>query len=165
MDGKFYIANTNNHSVRIYGPESRIISTLEITSPPRISAARKENLLYQRWISRDSNGIHFRLDLPEGYHWNRKAEQVLEVSSDDSKVVRAGTAVPGGEGFGYFLPLMIKGDGKADLRIEVMAYFCEEEGLCCFHSREFKLPIVVGEDALREDISVAYLIQPGEGPE
>jgi hypothetical protein len=74
MDGKFYIANTNNHSVRIYGPESRIISTLEITSPPRISAARKENLLYLRWISRDSNGIHFRLDLPEGYHWNHEAE-------------------------------------------------------------------------------------------
>jgi hypothetical protein len=90
---------------------------------------------------------------------------VLEVSSDDSKVVRAGTAVPGGEGFGYFLPLMIKGDGKADLRIEVMAYFCDEDGRCCFHSREFKLPIVVGEEVLREDISVAYLIQPGDGSE
>jgi hypothetical protein len=99
MNSKFYIADTNNHSVRTHDPESRTISTLEmITLPPRISAARRETLLSQRWISRTSKDFHFRLDLPEVYHWNRKAEPVLEVSSDDSKVIGAGTAVPEGEG-------------------------------------------------------------------
>jgi hypothetical protein len=70
----------------------------------------------------------------------------IDSEASDLRVIGAGTAVPEGEGFGYFPPLMIKRDGKAAPRIKVMAYFCGEEGLCCFHSREFKLPIVVGED-------------------
>jgi thiol-disulfide isomerase/thioredoxin len=166
LDGKFYIADTNNHAIRIYDPESARVSTMPLNLRLRlrlhsqVSAAEKTAMLTERAISPDSKGIHFQLMLPGGYHWNEESDQQMSIASTNPKIITASSPTQENGGFSYYIPIDIKGEGSVGLSLEIVGYYCDRSALCCFKSLEFALPLRIERSAPQGDITVVYQISP-----
>lgn len=156
LDGRFYIADTNNHAIRIYDPESGKVSTLNLVQMPE--AAKSVIVLTERSISPGSKGIYFELMLPEGFHWNKNADQQMDVASEKPETVATSVPLPQDEGFSYYIPMEIKEVGRTNLRIGLVGYYCGGEELCCFKPIEFELPLIIERNAPQGDITVVYQI-------
>lgn len=163
LDGKLYIADTNNHAIRVYSPEDGSVSTLAINPAARESAAKsaaKAIILTERSISPRSKGISLQLIIPEGYHWNKEAEQQITVMSENPDIVIVSSPSAIGEDFNYFIPLEIKSQGRARLKFSLTGYYCNREALCCFQPIDLVLPLRIEDSSLLEDITVAYQLLP-----
>jgi DNA-binding beta-propeller fold protein YncE len=158
LDGKFYITDTNNHAIRVFDPLSARVSTMSF-APLRLSARRAAVTLTERAISPSSKGIHFQLMLSLGYHWNPQADQQINIISMNPEIMVASAPVQE-NGFCYFIPIDIKGEGNAGLCLEIVGYYCDSESLCCFKSLDLFLPLRVEESAPQGDITVLYQITP-----
>jgi thiol-disulfide isomerase/thioredoxin len=159
LDGRFYIADTNNHQIRIYDPVSWEVSTLQLklkTTP----VESKPMVLTERAIAPETEGVEFELMLPAGFSWNPAAEQQVDVSSEDPDLAELSAAKSQGSGFSYLIPLQLKGEGCTNLRIHTVGYFCDKESLCCFKPAEFVLPIRIERGLPHKDVTVTYLLQP-----
>ncbi|HWQ20693.1 MAG TPA: hypothetical protein VN455_13000, partial [Methanotrichaceae archaeon] len=165
LDDRFYIADTNNHMIRVYDPGSRELSELNFgeLAPAECAGTDQRQIdLKERSASLKAEGIRFKLELPAGYHWNRDAEQHVEVMSNDTGSVSIMPLVREEE-FSYLIPLKICSPGRITLMIGVVAYFCSEEGLCYSETYEFNLPLSVSEGG-PEKIEVIYEIIPQKVP-
>jgi len=159
LAGRFYIADTNNHQIRVYDPLQNEVSTLILKSgAPAVEA--KAAALTERTISLQTAEIGFELMLPAGFAWNAEAEQQIRVESDRPDLVQVTAASPQGEGFSYLISLAIWGEGKAVLRIHTIGYFCSSDSMCCFLPMDFALPIRIQKDLSPRDVTVTYLLQP-----
>lgn len=159
LDGKLYIADTNNHAIRVYDPLTEQLSTMAFNALQQ-KAEEKAVILTGRSIPSRSKGLCLQLMLPEGYHWNKDAEQQIVASSDNPEIVAALAPLKKSEGFSYYIPLEVRGKGKTDLRISLAVYFCDRETSCCFRPTEFILPLQVDETAPLEEITVVYQLNP-----
>lgn len=162
LDGKLYIADTNNHAIRVYDPLTERLSTMAFNILQQM-AEEKAVILTGRSIPSRSKGLCFQLMLPEGYHWNMDAEQQITVSSDNPEIVAALAPLKKDEGFSYYIPLEVRGKGKTDLRVSLVAYFCDRSARgasCCFRPVEFTLPLQIDETAPMEEITVVYQLIP-----
>ncbi len=159
LDDKLYIADTNNHAIRVYEPLTERLSTMIFRPVPQ-KAEEKAIILTERSIPSRSKGLHFQLMLPGGYHWNRDAEQQITVSSDNPEIVLVSTPLKKNEDFSYYVPLEVRGEGKTELKISLVGYYCDREASCCFQPAEFVLPLRIEESAPIEEITVVYRLLP-----
>ncbi len=159
LDGRIYIADTNNHAIRVYEPLTEAVSTLTLRPVPQ-KAEEKAIILTERSIPSRSRGLHFQLMLPEGYHWNKDAEQQITVSSDNPEIVLVSSPLKKNEDFSYNVPLEVRGKGKTRLKISLVGYYCGREAACCFQPAEFVLPLRIEESAPTEEITVVYRLHP-----
>ncbi len=160
LDGRFYIADTNNHAIRIYDPVEGHVATLNLM--PLTKAAKSMITLTERSVSPESKGIYFELMLPKGYHWNKDADQQMIVTSENPEIIAASAPLPQlqDEGFSYYIPIEIRGEGRTNLKIELVGYYCGEEELCCFKPMEFELSLMIDENVPQGDITAVYQLQP-----
>lgn len=183
LDGRIYIADTNNHAIRIFEPTTGRLSTMNVgpvhlksvpsdpvSSIPVPSAARETAAaieaaaskemttpitLTERSIPSRTKGVCFQLMLPGGYRWNRSAEQQISVTSENPEIIKA--ADPSRKnGFSYFIPLEVKGRGTTVLQIRIVGYYCDRAGSCCFRPEQFLLPLRIEETAPLEKITAVY---------
>lgn len=160
LDGIFYIADTNNHAVRAYNPETGEVSTVSFEPPKtvRIEAAIE---LTERSILPDSRGIYFQLMLPDGYHWNKDADQQISAASDNPGILAISAPRRQDEdSFSYYVPIETKGAGRTTLKIVTTAYYCDRGSQCCFKPAEFSLPLRIEKNAPPGDITVLYKLLP-----
>ena len=155
-NGKLYIADTNNHAIRVVNLKTKETSTLRINGlqPPeaRIVAETSEleagpnseeiNLRAQRLRAGSEAALIVQVDLPAGYHLNPAAPQRYRVSAE------AGTRQIGFQSEaqrGYNgndralsrssknlqLPLRIRfktfEPGKAEIRVQLTLFYCRED--------------------------------------
>ncbi len=159
LDGKLYIADTNNHAIRVYEPLTDRLSTLIVHPVPQ-KAEEKAIILTERSIPSRSKGLHFQLMLPGGYHWNKDAEHQITVSSNNPEMVLVSTPLKMNEDFSYYVPLDVRGEGETELKISLVGYYCDKEASCCFQPAEFVLPLRIEESAPIEEITVVYRLIP-----
>lgn len=164
LDGRLYIADTNNHAVRVYDPLTERVSTMMFGPLQQKAEGALEEavILTERSIPSRSKGFNFQLMLPGGYHWNKDAEQQIAVSSDNPEIIAV--SFPSKKNrdldFSYHIPLEVKGKGKTDLKISLSVYYCDRGATCCFRPAEFTLPLQVDETAPLEEITVVYQLNP-----
>jgi thiol-disulfide isomerase/thioredoxin len=161
LHGMFYIADTNNHVIRVYDPESGNISNLDLAEVKEEGRfARKRLTLRERQISPNGQGINLELMLPEGYHWNPDAGQKLEIVSKNPDVIAVLPALKR-EGFSYFIPVKVMTQAvaeKAELKIDAWAYFCDQSRLCYLEPVELLLPLIVTGSG-NEVVEVSHQIE------
>jgi thiol-disulfide isomerase/thioredoxin len=158
LDGRLYIADTNNHAVRVYEPKTESLSTMTF-GPALKETAETAIILTERSIPSKAKGIYFQLVLPDGYHWNEMAEQLIEVSSENPEIIAV--SEPSKEnGFCFYIPLQVMGTGRTALNIQLVGYYCDKEASCCFQPAKFVLPLRVEESAPMEEITVVYQLLP-----
>jgi DNA-binding beta-propeller fold protein YncE len=156
-NGKLYIADTNNHAVRVVDLKTKQTATLNIRGlqPPAATAATgsEENdagpnaeeikLAPQTLRAANDAALIAEVELPAGYHLNPAAPQryraSVESGSGQLGIISATTA-PGTVGHERSLsrslktlqlplriPIRTLEPGKAELRLQLTLFYCRED--------------------------------------
>ncbi len=157
--GKLYVADTNNHAIRVVDLQTKMVSTLRIEglTPPaetnndsaEFSPNLKENKSEVKEISANANNsILFQIKLPEGFHLNPNAPNRYEISVDDAKKIKiAQTSQKFSE-----LPLSIGFQtlqaGDANLKVKLTVYYCREDntGACLIKTLTWQIPLKIATE-------------------
>ena len=174
-DGKLYVADTNNHAVRVVDLQTQQARTLAIRglqpppaqdaptmlagveegSAPKGPNAEEIRLAPQRLPAAATGALTVDVALPAGYHLNPSAPQ------------RYKATIEGGAGHLTFekdattaaltskdlqlplrLPLRTQAAGSAELRIELTLYYCREDntGTCHIKTLAWRAPVEIAAD-------------------
>lgn len=159
--GKLYVADTNNHAIRLIDLKTKQTSTLVIKGlmPPAKSMERltsdtgpngEEIKLPVQQLRTGSNGaLVINVDLPAGYHLNPAAPQRYKISVDHEKSIRIDPNSSSRASKDLKLPLRILfgvGEpGPSNLRAQVTLFYCREDntGTCRIKTLIWQVPVEV----------------------
>jgi thiol-disulfide isomerase/thioredoxin/sugar lactone lactonase YvrE len=166
--GKLYVADTNNHGVRVVDLKTRRTATLIIRGllPPASSIETAENssasaadapnaeeirLAPQRLGVTDSGAFIIDVKLPDGYHLNPSAPQRYRVTiengadrlalSADAQPLTARTSKD--LQLPLRIPLRALSPGTAELRAQLTLFYCREDntGTCRIKTLVWRAPV------------------------
>ncbi len=173
-NGKLYVADTNNHAIRVVDLKTKSASTLNIKGlePPAATAqmtstdvapnAEEISVPTQRLKAGGITTVVVNVDLPEGYHLNPNAPQRYSASSNGPKNSSGLFAESGQDGVGVKelrrsskglqLPIRISyrpvEPGSGSLRIQATLFYCRKDntGTCLIKTLVWRVPIDVARD-------------------
>jgi len=155
LDGNLYIADTNNHLVRLFDPAEDHLHTFRFTNEhvlypkPAKGFRGTRHVLPPVEVRPDAASGRIRLEPPAGHVWNGDAPHHLSIVADDDWL-RVGEVPEPDASWDVEFPLSVTGRGTTNLRFQAIAYFCEEDApeLCRFLALELVLPVTItGEGA------------------
>jgi thiol-disulfide isomerase/thioredoxin len=164
-NGKLYVADTNNHAIRVVDLKTRNTTTLRISglTPPAGPAETAENasapnseeikLAPQQLRSGADGWLLINVELPTGYHLNPAAPQRYMVTVDNGKTVTVAEKNANRTSKDLKLPLRIPlqpvGVGPATLRVQLTLFYCREDntGTCRIKTLVWQAPVEVTSDA------------------
>ena len=144
LQDKLYVADTNNHVVRIVDPHRKQVSTLELSSIEKLSG-RKRNRFEGRPVTLKPVEVQpgitelaISISLPAGYKFNKDAPFFLEWTPDDSNILSLGAQSKDFDLHAPNFPLSVpvaRLQAKSRLRIDAIVYYCTSEGSACLVDR------------------------------
>jgi hypothetical protein len=146
FENRLYIADTNNHLIRVADLERRSLGTLALRGLERLSPAAlphpRQVRLEPVTLAPGAGEIAFDLRLPEGYKLNPEAPLTLRLAGGGTSQVHS--YAPGSP-----LVLPIAAHQEGELALDLTFYYCQEEDdrLCLIHDRRLVLPVQVSPGA------------------
>ena len=161
---KLYIADTNNHAIRVADLKTKATSTLRIKglAPPakNIQAletavgpnAEEVKATAQKLRAGADGVLQIDVELPHGYHLNPLAPQRYKVSVDgkslsvaDSQASRTAKDLK----LPIRIPVNAPAAGPATVRAQVTLFYCREDntGTCRIKTLVWQVPVEVTTDA------------------
>ena len=156
LEGRLYIADTNNNRVRVYEPATGRVSTLALRqrgvrrAGGGLKAMRVE--LPKMTVSPRARSLRVRLGPPPGHVWNGDAPNRLAVKAE-GKALEMEPLEARDASFDHGVPVRVAAaGGEGALVVEAVAYFCEggEGGFCRFGAVELHVPLAVAEGGTEE---------------
>ncbi|MDG2112002.1 MAG: thioredoxin-like domain-containing protein, partial [Actinomycetota bacterium] len=151
---RLYVADTNNHQIRVVDLSSGAISTLALSNLDLAAItvtdlSHDEVALAPLQLEPGRIRLSIDFDLPDGYKYNTLGTFRFEWSADDPAIVRrVGSASY--EAMGPKLPKtfdidLIAESGTNILRGETTVFYCleEEEAFCLIRDVSFEVPIEI----------------------
>lgn len=163
--GLLYVADTNNHAIRIIDPTTGETTTLvlkgvEKFSPPAVFAGEITML---EPVSVSAGGASLVLDysLPAGYKVNQDAPSSVSISGGDSVARLAAGST--GDITGTDLPVTIPIDlteGQHTVFIDVTLVYCREDAqsLCFIDRLRYEIPLTVTSSGSDDQIRLTRTI-------
>lgn len=147
--GKLYIADTNNHAIRVADLKTRRVETLVIRAidkirPPQALARPQEIVLQPQVVQAGSVQIVLNLVLLDGYKLNPLAHSKLKVTAQPASAVdelpREAVDI---KSLPVHLPIRVNSDGE--LLVSADLYYCQsgKEALCYFKGVTWRIPLQV----------------------
>jgi thiol-disulfide isomerase/thioredoxin len=185
--GKLYVADTNNHAVRVVDLKTRQAATLMIKGlqPPAavlttaVDASAEDGaspnaeeirLAPQRLSVTDAGALLLEVSLPAGYHLNPSAPQRYRVSvtngtehlalAGDSPTVAA--RVTKNLQLPLRIPLRALSAGTAELRAQLTLFYCREDntGTCQIKTLIWRAPVqVIADSQVPREIKAQGTVQ------
>ncbi|HET6862787.1 MAG TPA: hypothetical protein VFH91_07055, partial [Pyrinomonadaceae bacterium] len=161
---KVYVADTNNHAIRVIDLKTRQTSTLRINGlmPPvqsvasssSDSAPNAETLKAPAQSLRPGTNAILSIDvaLPDGYHLNPAAPQRYKISVDTEKSIKIDAKNAQHSAKSLSLPLRIpisaSEPGSAKVRAQVTLFYCREDntGTCRIKTLVWEVPVEVSNN-------------------
>ena len=164
--GKLYVADTNNHAIRVVDARTGATATLMLRGllPPAADAARpttvpapnaEEIKLAPQRVQAGAAALVIDVALPAGYHLNEAAPQRalvsivrgaphLALAGDKPTLTRTGRDVR----LPLRIPLRAASAGAAELRVQLSLYYCRTDntGTCRIKTLAFRAPVEVTTD-------------------
>jgi len=162
---KLYVADTNNHAIRVVDLKTKQASTLRINglTPPAKNVqaldsdagpnAEEVKVAAQRLRSGASGFLQIDVELPAGYHLNPMAPQRYKISVDGGKSLAIDERVAAGATKDLKLPVRVPLNatsvGSATIRAQVTLFYCREDntGTCRIKTLVWQAPVEVTNDA------------------
>jgi hypothetical protein len=174
--GKLFVADTDNHLIRVVELDSRKVSTLQIqglTAPTPKKADKKPSFASAAKVSapaatvRPANGkvrVDVQIQLPEGWKTNTLAKVAYWVEAEgdsgpiDRKSLGKKALEPPAASFSFDLP--VNGTGSDTLTVSLPIYYCQDgsEGVCKVGSVVFTVPLKVTEDATATGVKLVHRV-------
>ncbi|CAD7700093.1 unnamed protein product [Ostreobium quekettii] len=159
--GTLLVADTNNGAIRVLAPDSRRLSTLELSGvpPPAVSpleivvdadAPPPGRVVRANPLDAQSGEVQVFVRFPSGFHYTKGAR-----SSFQSRLVGPGasgvTLAPASgelrDAAGPAATVRFSGGARADratIQIDARVYFCEEGKECLLDEVRFEVPLMAG---------------------
>ena len=169
---KLYIADTNNHAIRVVDLKTKQTSTLRINglNPPAKNMqaletasgpnAEEVNVASQRLRAGTTGALQIDVELPPGYHLNPMAPQRYKISVDgksltidEKNAARASKDLK----LPFRIPVNAAGAGSATIRAQVTLFYCREDntGTCRIKTLVWQAPVeVVGDGNAPTDVKL-----------
>jgi len=176
-DGKLFIADTNNHLIRVYELTSKKLSTLEIggLAPPKPIAAPKvptfpdaEKVAVEPITLKPVDGrVNFEVNitLPKGWKINTLApmQYFPQATAEAGPVNRTalGTLISVENPAATFsISLPVSGEGTDSITVSMEIYYCQDggEGLCRTDEVQWTIPLTIANDAKTSEGKLDYTI-------
>jgi len=165
MNGKIFVADTNNNLLRVIDMTSKEVKTVRITNPDKLMAGMKsdkkrkiENMITLSPVELKSGEVkvRFNFTLPDGFKINPEAVPQVAVSSEGNIVEAVETEVNTSSPI-FELPIKLNTSGK--LNIEALIYYCETEnqGICKFKDLYFEIPVNIILSG-KSEIDIEYVL-------
>ena len=151
-DGRLYVADTNNHRIRIVDLDAGDVETLAVRAPVP-SAVVRAHAATQR-VKPGPGRIEIAFELPAGYVLNPIDAGRLALRTDAGEFGSATIRTPADEAAWIAL---YQFEHDEDLLLDGRVYFCEEDGLCLVHPVALRIPVVVDPEV--ESRSVELLVE------
>ncbi|HKR23605.1 MAG TPA: hypothetical protein VJS17_13470, partial [Pyrinomonadaceae bacterium] len=162
VNGKLYVADTNNHAIRVVDLLTKQASTLRINglTPPARNMqaleksdgpnAEEQKVSAQRLRAGANGFLQIDVQLPAGYHLNPQAPQRYKVTVD-GKSISLDQKHAAQTSKDLKLPLRIPvaaTAGTANVRAQVTLFYCREDntGTCRIKTLIWQVPINVVSD-------------------
>jgi hypothetical protein len=166
-----YVADTNNHVVRVAHLSTRQVSTLVLADPdgllvrqpPDAAFAGRTITLERQTVAPGEVTLRLTVTLPEGYKVNDVAPFSMSWSSKDGKIslhpddARRSIVKPT-----FPLEWLISATaGEATLVGELVLYYCEaeKESLCLVDQVQLVVPVTVAAEG-QDSLEVSYAVPP-----
>lgn len=157
---KLYIADTNNHLIRIIDMTTDIVSTLELTNLEKLEKAETLDLANFRGdkirsesIAPTANQLKFKFVIPETYKLNDLAPSQIRLFSEDGKLIESQPVKNLEQTLG------IKEITSDKIYADIVLYYCQKgnEGLCLIKNLLYEIPI---EEDGKTNIELEYQVSP-----
>jgi thiol-disulfide isomerase/thioredoxin len=165
-NGKLYVADTNNHAIRVVDLKTKETTTLRINGlqPPATATtqltdstgpnAEEIASAPQRLRTGSDGSIIINVALPAGYHLNPAAPQRYRVTLEKgSNALLVDNGIVARSSKDLRLPLRIPvhaaAPGSAEMRIQLTLFYCREDntGTCRIKTLIWRAPVEVTSDA------------------
>ena len=153
LDDKIYVADVNNHSIRVIDMKSETVSTLQFSgleklNLPIVSEFNGRTVeLDKVKLSAGNNSIELNLNLPEGYKYIENAPFALNYKSSNPDKLKFTLAAEDIDFNSTSLPVKIPVSsiqGESELSIETSVYFCSDKsGVCMIDNLRIKVPVEI----------------------
>ncbi len=167
--GRIYIADTNNHAIRIYDTHLKELSTLQVVDAelqiphpvePEIPFGGRVVELDEQVVCRGMGSFLISLLLPKGYMLNMEAPFSVRLAVDDPSVVDVSANDAERTVYGPRGPIEIGAvftEGTARATIDLVVWYCtiEQEKLCYSRQIRVLVPIRVVPGGEVDSITVA----------
>ncbi len=162
---KLYVADTNNHAIRVVDLKTKQTSTLRINglTPPLKNVEALESaagpnaeeikVAAQRLRSGAAASMQIDVELPVGYHLNPMAPQRYKISVDGGKSLAIDQKNAARAAKDLKLPIRVPLNttavGQAAIRAQVTLFYCREDntGTCRIKTLVWQVPVEVTNDA------------------
>ncbi len=167
-----YIADTNNHQIRVYNLESKKSSILELTgleAPKPVAAAetpatgpKATEVAAQKVAAAESLKFEVAVKLPEGFKFNKLAPVTYRLKAEGDQALVAKDKLdqkeevkPDAGQIAFGVPLSAK-SGSGKYRLTVNYSYCRdgEGGVCKFKTVSWIIPITLDEKADQKSIKL-----------
>lgn len=165
--GKLYIADTNNHLIRVADLKTRRVEALQISGlemlrPRKMKRYAGETLeLPAQTIEPGDATLTVQLELPAGYKLNAQAPTALSLSSSQGQVVSLNPEQPiRNPQFPVTIPIKVH-EGDTVVTADLIIYYCEaaKESLCFFKEARLALPVKVKSGAGGHKLAATYRVK------
>jgi thiol-disulfide isomerase/thioredoxin len=173
-NGKLFVADTNNQSIRVIDLAAQTVSTVQFPNPEMLQIGSEitvvggsqgvEITLDAQTVTAGSGDISLNVELPEGYKLNPNIPFIAEWNSSGDAVQIAEAdrvqSIPAPE-----MPLSIPvtlSEGEASVSGDLTIYYCEsiKESLCFIDQVVVNVPVTVSADGTGSSIQIARAITP-----
>jgi hypothetical protein len=154
-DGKLFIADTNNHAIRVADLKTKIVSTLKIeglTPPPQATETDSDfspNLSLKKLAPQEVSGetglLVFDLTFPAGFHLNGRAPNRYEIRIEKDRNISAANLDTKFDSLPLRIPFPIVKKGSNILRAKFTVYYCREDdtGVCLVKTLAWEIPLKI----------------------
>ena len=167
--GKLYVADTNNHVIRVIDLATQKVDTLvlkdtsgKLYQSEANSKTTNQMFLPKAIVKDGASKMEFLLKLPEGYVFTNSAPSSITLSGDAmGSALR--TVVLDKPEFPLVVPVLIS-SMTDELKVSVVVYFCQNEKvkICLLHDVQIHVPIEVSAKG-SESIILEYEVPKPEG--
>lgn len=170
--GLVYMADSNNHLIRVFDPATGQLSTLTLTnlapiSPPSAGALVRIDLGAQE-VRPGATNLQVRISTPPGFKLNSQAPSMLTLASSNGSVLELGETSLNWSSdekeVSFPVPVELRA-GDAVLTATLSAYYCRAgaEALCFIARHELTLEVEVADAAQGTELELAYELPEADG--
>ena len=171
-NGKLYVADTNNHAIRVVDLKTKRVSTLKIAGlkPPieieaqTVSAPNSNEIKLetQTVAANADNSLVFNIKLPEGFHLNPNAPQRYEISVENGRSIKIANPAQKFKMLPLIVPFAVMQKGAANLKAKLTVYYCREDntGVCLIKSLVWNVPVnIIADKKASSKIEISATVE------
>ena len=167
-DGRLYIADTNNHAIRVADLETGRVSTLQITGlsegpdrrPDYVWPNLEELRAAPQTVRSGRTSLTVDVEIPPPFKLNPGSPLEYQVELNGATLA-GGLRTPEQDGqFPIEIPLDLS-EGATELRVAVGLVYCKEgrDGVCLVKSLRWTLPVETASDG-QESLRIEHRLVP-----